>query len=459
MKHRANINSRLSRSINSFYIENLGCAKNQVDAEIMDRALRDAGYSRTEGPEEADLIIINSCGFIGPAKKESIETVIQLRNRCPQSRIVMAGCLSERYKDELLRKLPELDGAAGNGAPHRIPETVAAISEGGPVTFFPPQEFTRLRRNSFFSAPNSVYVKIAEGCDNRCTYCAIPIIRGGLVSRTIEDIIDEITGMLEQGVFEFNLIAQDLGSFGRDRGRSELIKLLEKLSEIEGKFWVRLLYIHPDNFPPRLPELCLEDPRVLPYFDLPFQHASKKILTRMNRGGSMEQYLSLIHRIRTALPDAAVRSTFLTGFPGESGADFAELVRFQERARFEWLGVFSYSREEGTAAYAMEGKIKHLFVAPQGERRKKQIEARQLNIMSEQLDRFVGRELDVLIEERIEGEALVLGRAYFQAPEVDSMVVVRAPRAAPGDVLRCSLTKRNGIDFEAYPVYAEPGSH
>lgn len=459
MKLRANTSSRLSRSINSYFIENLGCAKNQVDAEIMDRALRDAGYRRTGEPEEADLIIINSCGFIESAKQESIETVIQLRNRCPESRIVMAGCLSQRYKEDLLRELPELDGVAGNGAPHRIPETVTGVSEGGPVVFFPERETPRLRRNSFFSSTNSVYVKIAEGCDNRCSYCAIPIIRGGLVSRTIPDIIDEVQRLLERGIFEFNLIAQDLGSFGRDRGKSELPDLLEKLSGLEGKFWVRLLYIHPDNFPPRLPELCLSDPRILPYFDLPFQHASKEILTRMNRAGSMEQYLDLIRRIRSTLPDAVLRSTFLVGFPGERGTDFAELLRFQERARFEWLGVFSYSREESTAAFSMQGRLKHLIAAPKSERRKKQIEARQLDIMSRQIDRFVGTELDVLVEERIAGEALVLGRAYFQAPEVDSMIVVHSGRAVPGDVLRCSLTRRNGIDFEAYPVYAETGSH
>ncbi len=299
------------------------------------------------------------------------------------------------------------------------------------------------------SFPKSVYVKIAEGCDNRCSYCAIPLIRGNLASRSVKDIVEEVGMLLDKGFFEVNLIAQDLGSFGLDRGKQELPVLLSEISKLRGKFWVRMLYIHPDRFPTDILGLCKEDGRILPYFDLPFQHASQPILARMGRKGDSETYLELIQTIRQTLPHAVIRSTFLVGFPGETEADFATLADFQDKASLEWLGVFSYSREEGTAAYRYSWKPNKKPPKRELERRKRLLEERQIRITETMLDRFVGKDFDALVEESIPGEGLCLARAYAHAPEVDGLVVVHAENVAPGDVLKVRIVKRNGVDLEA----------
>jgi ribosomal protein S12 methylthiotransferase len=288
-------------------------------------------------------------------------------------------------------------------------------------------------------------LKIAEGCDNRCSYCAIPLIRGPLASRSRAEILAEAEELLARGVRELILVAQDLASFGLDRGAGELPALLRELARSGGEFWLRLLYIHPDHFPGEILELAASDPRLLPYFDLPFQHASPAVLSRMGRRGSSEGYLALISRIRERLPDAVLRSTFLVGFPGETEEDFRRLLEFQQAAQLDWAGVFAYSREEGTPAYALSGRVSRRLA---GER-KALIEQAQVPITRARLERHLGRVLPVLIEEPVLGEALSLGRAYLQAPEVDGLVVVRASGLQAGSLHRVRIERLAGVDLEA----------
>ena len=268
----------------------------------------------------------------------------------------------------------------------------------------------------------------------------------------METVIQEIRGLLGRGFREFNFVGQDLGSFGKDRGQSEFLRLLAGVGELEGDFWIRLLYLHPDHFPLEIIDGIHRDSRILPYFDIPFQHASPRILRKMGRRGSSEAYLGLIQRLREELPGAVIRSTFLVGFPGETRRDLALLEDFQDRASLDWLGVFSYSREEGTPAAALQGKFSHQLRRRQREGRRALLMKRQAAITEGRMERFVGQEMEVLIEEPVEGEALYLGRAYLQAPEVDGLTLVDARGLSPGDMVRVRIRRRNGLDLEAAPL-------
>ena len=308
----------------------------------------------------------------------------------------------------------------------------------------PPCRLYRPSRH-LLSYPGTAYLKIAEGCGNHCSYCAIPLIRGPLASRPRAQVVQEARDLLGAGVRELVLIAQDLASFGTDRSPAgELPVLLRELLALPGEFWLRCLYIHPDHFPEELLELAATDPRLLPYFDLPFQHASPAVLRRMGRRGSAEAYLALLARIREALPRAVLRSTFLVGFPGESEQDFRLLLDFQRRAELDWAGFFTYSREEGTAAFALGPRVAHRTA----EERKRELERAQQAITARRLERHIGSELDVLIEEPVRGEALALGRGYPQAPEVDGLVVVKAAGLEAGRMCRVRIDRRNGVDLE-----------
>ncbi|MGA2380443.1 MAG: 30S ribosomal protein S12 methylthiotransferase RimO [Spirochaetia bacterium] len=430
----------------AFHVESLGCAKNQVDSERMIAALEGAGWRLAEAPEEADVLIVNTCGFISSAKKESIEMSLGLKQRYPGKRVIMVGCLSERYGEDLARQLPEIDGFLGNRDPSRILDVLSAERNPGirNRSALGPRPYERSHLLSF---PGSAYLKIAEGCGNRCTYCAIPLIRGDLASRQPPEILEEAKRLLDRGIRELVLIAQDLGSYGRDFGvPSALPRLLADLSGLSGDFWVRLLYIHPDHFPRGILDVMARDPRFLPYFDLPFQHAAPGVLRAMGRRADPEANLALLDQIREKLPGAVIRSTFLLGFPGETDQDFDELLSFQARARPDWLGCFTYSREEDTPAYAMRGRV----TKAAAESRKAQVELRQGPITGQALEAHVGKVLDVLVEEKVEGEELSLGRAYLQAPDVDGLVVVRRS-VQPGTRCAVLIERRNGIDLEGSP--------
>jgi ribosomal protein S12 methylthiotransferase len=418
-----------------FFLESLGCAKNQVDSELMIASLEKAGWRYSPDPGEADVLIVNTCGFISSAKKQSIETGLELRSRFPRKRIFIVGCLAERYADELRRELPEFDGFMGN----RDPAGIVGLVEGGGSRRPAPCE--RLRLLSF---PGSAYVKVAEGCDNRCSFCAIPLIRGALDSRPRREILEEIKGLLSRGTREIILVAQDLGSYGRDRGTPELALLLRDISELPGRFWVRMLYVHPDHFPRDILAAVREDPRVLPYFDIPFQHASPRVLAAMGRIPEPRKNLDLVMELREGLPGAVLRSTFLVGFPGETEEDFSRLLEFQAEASLDWLGVFAYSREEGTASYGYKGRVP----ASEARRRKALIEERQVRITERALDRRLGESLEVLVEEQVKGKRLSIGRTYIQAPDVDGLTVIRGSFAG-GELVRARVVKRNGLDLEA----------
>jgi ribosomal protein S12 methylthiotransferase len=468
-----------------FFLDPFGCVKNQVDAETMMARLNGAGWSAADDAADADLIIINSCGFIESAKQESINAVLLWRKRYPDKKILLAGCLAQRYAKELAESLPEADALFGNADLSGIADAVAAVAASATVV-----ATTDLAGNSgtvespdnkgatgiegkaggiagkrpLLSLPGSAYVKINEGCNNRCTFCSIPLIRGPLYSRSITDVLAECRELLGRGIRELCLIGQDIGSYGKDLNVSAmdtappssessvslfqtslLPDLLEALSKLEGDFWVRLLYIHPDNFPLPILDIMERDKRFLPYFDLPFQHGSEKILVAMNRRGTAEIYLTLIEKIRTRLPDAVIRSTFLLGFPGETDEDFQALLDFQDKARLDWLGCFTYSREEDTPAYSMKPRVSKKLAAE----RKRIIEDRQISISEKNMDRFVSREFDVLAEEAVdEEEGLYLGRLYCQAPEVDGAAVISSDQPlAPGTFVRGKVIGRAGFDL------------
>jgi ribosomal protein S12 methylthiotransferase len=441
-----------------YFLDPFGCAKNQVDAETMMAVLDRSAWSRVEDSAAADLIIINSCAFIESAKQESINAVLSYRKLYPGKKILLAGCLAQRYEKELPASLVEADGFFGNTDLGAIAGVVNSVfGEPPPEHRMPyPVSASLLADRPLLSLPGQGYVKISEGCNNRCSFCAIPIIRGPLRSRPVPELAKECRSLLDRGVRELCLVGQDLGSYAADLGGtadgSGLPELLEALSALEGHFWVRLLYIHPDHFPRPILDICRRDSRFLPYFDLPFQHGSAGILRAMGRRGDPESYLRLIAEIRNALPDAVIRSTFLTGFPGETDGDFRQLLEFQTRAHLDWLGVFAYSREEDTPAYSMKGQVPRKIAV----QRKATIEEQQTSISEKQMDRFVGCSLEALVEEPLdlppgtaEEEQLYLGRLYCQAPEVDGSVILRSPKPLlVGSFTQGRIVARRGFDLE-----------
>jgi len=435
--------------LKSFYIDNHGCAKNQVDAEEMASRLVAGGWMQSETLTDAGLVIVNTCGFIEDAKKESIEAVLAVKAAYPDKRVLVAGCLSQRYSDALGEDMAEADGVFGNGDLSYVGEAAEAAIAGDRKTIAPERiAYAPARRSSLMGFPRSAYLKIAEGCNNRCSFCAIPLIRGDISSRDPGDVTREFADLVAGGAYEVCLIGQDLGSYGLDRARRPLLpELLSSLSSVPGDWRVRMLYIHPDRFPRAILDACAADPRILPYFDLPFQHASGRILRSMNRSGDAGSYLGLLSDIRAALPASVIRSTFLVGFPGEDDDDFAALRRFQEEARVDWLGAFAYSREEDTPAFSMKGRVAKRLASA----RKKEIEEAQRPITEKALERFVGTAQTVLVEERIQGEDLAIARGYMNAPDVDGAVVVVGGDVAAGDVVRVSVSAVRGVDLEAVP--------
>ena len=428
------------------YIESLGCAKNQVDSEILLSYALENGYERTEDAAEADVIVVNTCGFIESAKKESIDTFFSLHELNPDARIILAGCLAERYGREM--DLEEADAIFGNRDLSLFP----AVLEGKEkllIPDYPDPDKERDDRKVLLNYPGSAYLKISEGCNHRCAYCAIPVIRGPLRSRPMDRIIAEAERLISEGVYEINIVAQDLGAYGTDDGgSSRFVELMDKLSSLDGDFVLRMLYIHPDTFPEGLIELCRERKKILPYFDIPFQHADPKVLRPMKRTGNPEIYLNLIERIRTALPDAVIRTTLMLGFPGEDRAAFDTLLDFVRRARFDWMGSFLYSREEDTPAFDMRGEEEHLKAQAKARKWQKELEALQEKITAERLERYAGHEYTALVEEKVEGEDLAIGRIYAEAPDVDGLTVIMGRGMKPGDRVRVGITRARGVDLE-----------
>jgi ribosomal protein S12 methylthiotransferase len=434
----------------SFFLESLGCAKNQVDSEHIISLLEHHRLVYTVDPAHADCLIVNTCGFIQSAKEESIAAVLDFRQRFPDKKIILVGCLARRYRKELEGELGEVNGIWGDIRHPSFPTFVLKVMHpaGGRKRPAETQSVSAAtdygERRRLLSFPGSVYIKISEGCGNNCTYCAIPLIRGKLVSRERREIIREARAFLDRGLREINLIAQDTAAFGTDRGGPELVRLLTDLAALPGDYWIRLLYLHPDHFPDMLLDLIAASSRLLPYFDIPFQHGSGRILTAMNRRGDADSYTALVDRIRARLPQAVLRTTFLVGFPGESEDDFQQLLDFQERIAPQWAGVFVYSPEEGTRAAVIKPRV------PKKTARERQqiLETRQTAITHRWLDGLAGRLTGVLLEERVEGEDLFLGRAWFQAPEVDGLVVASGAAGQPGEMVRVRIAGRAGMDLK-----------
>ncbi len=438
------------------YIENLGCSKNQVDAEVMLAQLDDS-FTLTDDADGADLILVNTCGFIEEAREESIEAFFALHAANPEAKIILSGCMAQRYAKELESELSEASAIFGNRDLSQIKVVVDQVFEGRRIVSTPAYGDASqdvYERNELFNYPGSAYLKLSEGCNHRCSYCAIPLIRGGLRSRPFDQILNEAHQLVDSGIKEINLIAQDLASYGTDFAdkESHFMDLLAALVAIEGDFWIRLLYIHPDAFPSELPAFIKANPKVVPYFDIPFQHADERILRSMGRVGTKESYLALIAAIRSEIPEAVLRSTILLGYPGEDEEAFGEVLDFLERAHLDWVGSFVYSREEGTKAWALTDESQHEQTQSEARERQERLQALQGPITAERLQRFVGSEVDVLIEELVEGEDLAIGRTWGQAPEVDGLTVVMGQLSQAGEVVRSGIRRVNGIDLEAIPV-------
>ena len=333
----------------------LGCSKNQVDAEILLALMLENGYEICADPQQCDVVIINTCGFIEDAKKESIETIFefaQLKNEGQVKVLVVTGCLAERYQDQLVSEIPEADVVLGIGKNTEIAKAVKEALDGHRVSAFGDKADLPLNGDRVLSTEKySAYLKIAEGCDNRCSFCAIPLIRGGYRSRRMEDILEEARGLAESGVKELNLVAQDTTKYGQDLyGEYSLDKLLTELCKIDGFHWIRVLYGYPDRVTDGLLEVMAREPKVVKYIDLPLQHASGRVLKEMNRKGDFDSLCALMQRIRDKVPGVVLRTTLIAGFPGETEEDFEQLCKFVRTVRFERLGCFAYSQEEDTPA-------------------------------------------------------------------------------------------------------------
>ena len=434
------------------YIESLGCAKNQVDSEVLLTIAKEKGYVRVTEAKDADLIFVNTCGFIESAKEESINTFFALKGAYPDAKIVLGGCLAQRYAEEL--ELEEADAIFGNRDLAAFSDVLDSLDKGDDQIVLKPEypdpDREKDEREEYLSMPRSCYLKISEGCDHRCSYCAIPIIRGGLRSKSEDRIIDEAKELIRKGLFEINLIAQDLGAYGTDfDGKSHFCDLLTKLASLEGDFRLRLLYIHPDTFPEELISIVKNSEKIIPYFDIPFQHSSERVLRKMRRFGNTGKYLTLINRIRSEIPEAVIRTTLMLGFPGEEREDFDELLSFVRQARFDWMGSFLYSREEDTPAFDMRDEKAHEKAVKRAARWKNELEELQSAITEERLQGFVGKKYTALVEENIQGEDLSIARIYSQAPEVDGLTVIMGEGIATGDVVEVGIRAVRGVDLEA----------
>jgi len=428
-------------------IISLGCSKNLIDSEVMVKSILNNDYEVTDNANIAEVIIINTCGFIESAKQESIDTILEMSDYKKNGRckVLMAtGCLAERYRDELIKELPELDAVIGTGDYKDVPEVISKALQGEKVVLYGHQELIDIdklpRHISGFGA--SSYLKIAEGCDNRCSYCIIPALRGRYRSRKTEDILEEAKELSRNGIKEVNVIAQDITRYGLDLYKSrQLSELLKKLAEINGIEWIRLLYSYPDEFNDELIEVIAREDKICKYLDIPIQHASNRILKKMGRRSSREQILRLIEKLRKRIPGIILRTTLIVGFPGETEEDFKELYDFVSETKFNRLGVFAYSKEEDTPAFNMPNQVEE---AVKQERLEK-IMLLQKNISLEYNRKLVGQTLKVLVEGASDNE--YFGRSCMDAPEIDGKVYFKSNKEIiPGDF--CSVTIKKAYEYD-----------
>ncbi|HOP63290.1 MAG TPA: 30S ribosomal protein S12 methylthiotransferase RimO [Spirochaetota bacterium] len=423
----------------SYYIISLGCSKNLVDSERINGEMISAGYKPADSAEEAGIIIINTCGFIKPAKEESIEIILDAASLKEDEgerfdlieedrfsrKLVVTGCLSKRYYDDMLNDMPEIDFLYG------IPDDnfVRKFSESFKIRINDPLH----KRKRLYTSPASSYIKISDGCSNNCSYCAIPLIRGPHVPFPPEFILEEASDAAAGGALELNIIAQDIAAYRWEEMR--LPGLVNRISEIEGVKWIRLLYCHPDHITDDIIELISSNSKVVPYIDLPFQHVNPEILRSMGRMGSPSRYYDLVNRLREKVPGIIIRSTFMVGYPGEKEKQFQELLGFIKKARLDKVGCFTYSSEEDTKASFLRDTISPKVK----ERRASELMSIQMEISSEKMSSYIGTEVDVLVEDKIDDKTYV-GRTKYDAPEVDGVFYLTSGENRVNDIVRARVT-------------------
>lgn len=438
------------------YLESLGCPKNQVDSELMLGLAVAHGAEIVSDPEAADVVVVNTCGFIDAAKRESIETILSLaqwKGGAAHRRLVVTGCLVQRYGEELAQALPEVDAFLGTGDFDRLPAILANAEAQprapyrGAAHLLPDATMPRVRTGEFFSA----YLKVSEGCDHKCSFCIIPKIRGRHRSRPLDSVLAEAERLAQEGVVELNLVAQDLTAYGRDRrDGTTLARLLRELVQIEGLRWIRLLYNYPRFVTDELLRTIAEEEKICSYLDIPLQHGSTAMLRAMKRERDSEQLRRLLARIRGMVPGVAIRTAFIVGFPGETEEDFRALVDFVREQRFERLGVFLYSREEGTEAAGLPGQVP----AAVKRRRYRELMRVQAEVAAEHQRAQVGNVLPVLVCGQ-DHRGRWFGRSETQAPEIDGVVYLKKP-APIGEIVPVRIFAASTYDLHGEPLTTRP---
>lgn len=435
----------------TFHLVSLGCPKNLVDSEVIYGLLENGGWQGVEEPAAAAVLLINTCGFIQPAVEESIDEILQLaayKSADPDKKLVVFGCLVQRYRAKLEAELEEVDLFVGTEGVVQVGPLLDGLVEGTLTDslviadqFLMTSALPRRRSTPFFRA----WLKITEGCDNRCSYCMIPSIRGRLRSRTEEDLVEEARKLATDGVRELSLVAQDLTAYGTDLyGERRLESLVQKLLDGTAVDWIRLLYLYPSAVSPELLDIIAENPRIVPYLDIPLQHVSTKILKAMNRRYSHDQALELVAEIRRRVPDAALRTTLLLGFPGETEADVKKVESFLRDTELDHVGVFAYANEEGSAAEKFSPQVEE----EEKQERLERIITLQSEISQRRLQRFVGRVEPVLIEGvSKETDLLLEGRTRYQAPDIDGSVLINEGETRSGEIVRVEITEAQTYDL------------
>jgi ribosomal protein S12 methylthiotransferase len=437
----------LANSTKKVHLISLGCARNRVDSEVMLGCLLNDGWEITDDSEQADTVVVNTCGFIGPAKQESINTILEvaeLKKDKPDMKLVVAGCLTQRYKGQLAKGMPEVDLFIGTD---EFPKLADFLKEA-------PEGRVHARRTEYLYAGElpkkntlskvSAYVKVAEGCQHNCAFCIIPAIRGRLRSRPIGSVVKEVENLVAEGVIEVNLIAQDLAAYGRDKLEFDLLDLLKELVKIEGLKWIRLLYMYPENINDEFLAFFASQPKLVKYLDIPVQHADDEILRRMNRGVTKEDLRSILRKVRREIPGIAIRTSVMVGFPGETEEQFETLKEFVRESRFDHLGCFQYSPEEGTVAGRMADQIDD----ETKQRRYDELMQIQREISREIQKDKVGKTFDALVNGvSEESEFLFEARLSTQAPEVDGIVYINDGDVKPGSVQKIQVTESHDYDL------------
>ncbi len=413
--------------MNNVHIVTLGCSKNDVDSSMMYSLLDKNKYQMVNEPSQADILIVNTCGFIDAAKEESIDTIlesVEYKNEGRCKKVLLSGCLAQRYPEELIKEIPEIDGIIGTGNIDYINELLDRSLAGDLFIKTDNLNSAYIEGIRKEVVNTTEYVKISEGCNNNCSYCIIPSLRGKNRSRKIEDIYSEVEYLVSKGAREIILIAQNTTDYGIDLySKYSLANLINKISKIEDLKWIRVLYLYPDHFTDELIEEFKNNDKLVNYVDMPLQHISDDVLKRMNRKTSKEHIIKTLKNLRKSVPDIVIRTTFIVGFPGESDDDFNQLVDFIEDIKFDKLGVFEYSKEEGTRAASLDEQIPDSIK----EERKNEIMAIQSEISAEILSKKIGKRLEVLIEEEVDEENYV-GRTYMDSPEIDGVTYVHSAK-------------------------------